>query len=376
MRKTLFCLFILISVQMYSQINFEKGYFIDKNDVRTDCFIRNNDLYKSPKSFAYKIDIEDLDVKIADISNVQEFVIDNKLKYVKYLVNVDMSSTNLNELSQNRDPEWVEKTLFLRVLIDGGATLFEYKDDFVQRYFYKLNDTDVEQLIYKKYFVKNTGDTKSAVNNEFQKQLWLNMRCGNETTKRVLKVEYNKSNLTKYFEEYNNCNNYGHTKYIEKGSSGSINFKLKAGVNVSELENYETKADKVEFFEDTFFPKFGAEVEYITPFNRNKWSVYVNLDYQIHHYEQVRTIKSPSGSTIENVEKRGFADDFFIPQAGFRHYMFLNNNSSIFIGIGLFKTYTVGYSYQQRVNVELQTSIYSKFSVVLAYTLFNSKKHK
>jgi hypothetical protein len=174
---------------MYSQINFEKGYFIDKNDVRTDCFIRNNDLYKSPKSFTYKIDIEDLDVKIADISNVQEFVIDNKLKYVKYLVNVDMSSTNLNELSQNRDPEWVEKTLFLRVLIDGGATLFEYKDDFVQRYFYKLNDTDVEQLIYKKYFVKNTGDTKSAVNNEFQKQLWLNMRCGNETTKRVLKVE-------------------------------------------------------------------------------------------------------------------------------------------------------------------------------------------
>jgi hypothetical protein len=60
---------------MYSQINFEKGYFIDKNDVRTDCYIRNNDLYKSPNSFAYKIDIEDLDVKIADISNVQEFVI-------------------------------------------------------------------------------------------------------------------------------------------------------------------------------------------------------------------------------------------------------------------------------------------------------------
>lgn len=377
MNKLLFYLaIILFSVQAYSQINFEKAYFIDKNDVRTDCFIRNNDLYKSPKSFIYKLNEEDSNFITANIDNVKEFVINNKIKYVKCLVKIDMSTANLNKLSESSEPEWEEKTLFLRVLIEGGATLFEYKDEFVRRYFYKLNDAPIEQLIYKKFFVKNSSETNSAVNNDFQKQLWINMNCGNETTKKVMKLEYNTSNLSKYFEEYNNCRNYNYTNYIGKATTGSINFKLKGGINLSTLENSDTKRAKTEYFGDKLFPRFGAEFEYVTPFNRNKWSVYVELTYQIHNYKFVETVHSPSGSSFETVRESDVSDNGVLPIVGFRHYMFLNDNSSIFLGLGLFKTYSLGYNYKQKFNLEFQTSSTAKFSVVLGYTLFNNKKHR
>ena len=60
MKKFLLVLFFeLFFLQSYSQVNYEKAYFIDNDNVRTECFIKNKDLYNNPNTFEYKLNQEE-----------------------------------------------------------------------------------------------------------------------------------------------------------------------------------------------------------------------------------------------------------------------------------------------------------------------------
>jgi len=42
----------------YSQISFEKGYFINNTNQRISCYIKNSDWKNNPTEFVYKIALE------------------------------------------------------------------------------------------------------------------------------------------------------------------------------------------------------------------------------------------------------------------------------------------------------------------------------
>jgi hypothetical protein len=53
--KKLFLLIILtqISLNCYSQINFEKGYFYNNENKKIECLIKNNDWLNNPTQIKY-----------------------------------------------------------------------------------------------------------------------------------------------------------------------------------------------------------------------------------------------------------------------------------------------------------------------------------
>ena len=155
-------------------------------------------------------------------------------------------------------------------------------------------------------------------------------------------------------------------------------YKLKGGINASPNENYDNQKQKVEYFGNKFFPKYGAEIEYVSPFNRNKWAIYLELTHQTYKYKSTVTEHSSSGVLFENTYKYDSSVNQFLPNIGLRHYMYLNNNSSVFIGASLFSSYGVGYSYQKKFNIEFRRSSigFAKYSAILGYTLFNNNKQK
>lgn len=74
-------------------------------------------------------------------------------------------------------------------------------------------------------------------------------------------------------------------------------------------------------------PRFGVEIEYIMPFNRNKWGVYAESNYRTHEmHESFQTNFVNNYSTVLNVEM-----DFLSTGIGFRHYFFLNESSKLFV---------------------------------------------
>lgn len=379
MKKLLSILFLgFFYCQSYSQVKFEKAYFIDNDNVRTACFIKNKDLYQNPNSFEYKLNQEELDVKIGDIKNIKEFEIANTIKFVRNYVKIDVSSPDLGQIKDIREPEWVEKTLFLKVLIEGKASLYEFKDKALKRFFYKTDNIPITQLIFKKYYIPNTNYMSLGVNNDFQKQIWEEMNCENQTLDKVLKLQYERKDLVDYFIKYNNCKNIGYKDYNKNISKSSFNIKIKGGFNVSPYKDYDNADEKVDFSGNKLFLKYGGEFEYITPFNRNKWAIFMELTYQTYKFSAITADYSTFGEAFDRTSESSYFEKGFFTFAGVRYYMYFKDNSRIFINAGLFRTFGLGYSYNDKFNLETRyaNTGLSRYSVIFGYTLFNNKKNK
>ncbi|HPZ26319.1 MAG TPA: hypothetical protein PKV58_10375, partial [Kaistella sp.] len=167
MRTKLLLIMSFFCTWAFSQIKFEKGYFIDNKDVITECLIKNLDWKSNPNSFEYKISEADK-AQTATIKGVKQFEIYNGAKFVRYEVNIDRSSTDLNKLSRKKNPEFVKETVFLKELVNGKGKLYKFTEGNLTKYFYQNSDAAPEQLIYKQYQV---GETDMTYNKDYISQL-------------------------------------------------------------------------------------------------------------------------------------------------------------------------------------------------------------
>jgi len=163
MKNLCLFVFILLTTYCHSQISFEKGYFIDNLNEKTECLIKNIAWKNNPTELEYKLS-ENGQVNVKTIRYVKEFGIYDKSKYTRYQVDIDRSSTALSNLSTDRRPEFKEERLFLKVLVEGDATLFLYEDGSLRRFFYSFENSEVEQLVYKNY---KSADFQVKENTEY-----------------------------------------------------------------------------------------------------------------------------------------------------------------------------------------------------------------
>ena len=173
MKYTLtFFLIIFINLFSFSQIKFEKGYFITNSDEKVECLIRNVDLKFNPDGFTYKL-AETSENKKETINSVKEFGVYDRFKYSRHTVDIDYSSSRNEDLNRNYLPDFKEETVFLQVLIEGKANLYSYINAEVSRYFFSTEDKNVKQLIYKEFL--NESD-KITENNQYKQQLINNLQ--------------------------------------------------------------------------------------------------------------------------------------------------------------------------------------------------------
>jgi len=318
----------LLSFNCFAQISFEKGYYIDNTGTKIDCFIKNVDRRNNPTGFQYKL-TENSDQKSLTISSVMAFEIYNVSKYVRYTVNMDRSNNRIGEISTIKDPVFNQETLFLKVLIEGSADLFQYIDGSLRRYFFKTNSSDIEQLIYKK-FKSKAG--KIFNNSEYKQQLWSSMNCDGFSINMVEGIDYNKTDLVKFFIKYNTCKKSNFTNLDNSQKKDLFNLSLRPGLRNSSLEIEDLNDDirSVDFGSKSGI-RLGLELEFILPSNKNKWSIIVEPTYQTFKSEKIITgiVTFPATIPFDRTVKVEYTS-IEIP-LGVRHYMFLNKNSKLFI---------------------------------------------
>jgi len=316
-KQLLAVLVLLLTTRSYSQVNFENGYFIDLEGKRTDCLIKNYDWQNNPGGFEYKLSDGDAPQKVF-ASAVKEFGIDQKSKYQAIDVSIDRSSGNLNELTFERNPVWTKERLFLRVLVESRISLLSYVDGSLKRFFYQIQDT-VKQLVYKKYLDQNYG---YQVNYGFRQQLSIDVKCGSTTDAELKRVVYDRNSLARYFRDYNECAGADITDFSKGEAKGSFHVKITPGINYSSLKAYYSESLSYPWdvdFEAQLDARIGCELEYILPFNKNKWGMVVEPSYQ--------TFKAKDRETRT---MEATVNTFEIP-LGIRYYFFLSGNSRIFI---------------------------------------------
>lgn len=394
---------LLAAGMQYAQITFEKGYFINNSGERAQVLIKNLDWKNNPTEFEYKIDGSS-EIKKENIKNIQEFGIDTLERYVRKTIMIDRSSDHLNRLSETKAPEFKEETLFLKYLVEGKSSLFYYESGDTRRFFYSTDDGSVKQLIYKPYAI---NESQIGYNEDYKKQLSESLTCGIDP-KAIKKTDYEPAHLTKIFITNNECSTgqaliYGQAK-VKKDL---FNLTIRPGVNFSTVENnyhYYSVNDKTRFGSKAAF-RIGAELEFILPFNKNKWALFVEPTYQ--YYKNNTEFSIMDGSSSGKITKRSVDYKSLEIPFGVRHYFFINKQSKVFVNAAYvvdfefnsaitydqtdFKissgnnfAFGAGYKYQDKYSVEFRmgmsrnllrnylnfASDYRTISVILGYTLF------
>lgn len=315
---------LIFSVSAFGQKEFQKGYFIDNSGTKTACFIQNQGWLDNPLQFKYKMELEGV-AATKSITEVKSFAIGNAVKFERHKVKIDRSSERIDEMSNTIDPEFNEETLFLKVLVEGIATLYSYEEKGLYRYFYKINDA-VEQLVYKSYI---TEDRKIKENNGFRGQLWDNLKIPGVSQNRYKNLKYDNKDLISLFEDYNSGTSNTYTTYKEEGAKGKFNITIRPGIKQAsfEVENPLIIWREMRFDNEVNF-RFGVELEYVLPFNTNKWAIALEPTYS--YYKSEKTI--PSNSLF--VTGRADYKAIELP-ISLRHYFFLNKTNSLFVNASL-----------------------------------------
>ena len=389
-------LFWLPHSTIYAQISFEKGYYIDNSGKRVDGLIKNLDWKNNPSEFDFKTSSNDSPTTFS-LKYVQEFGFPGIAKYVRAKVKIDKSSSLLNAMSENRNPEFVEEQIFLKYLVEGKAGLFRYLRGNLSRYFYQIDLDSIKPLIYKTYMVKD--NSRIAKNERYKQQLLNNLKCTSITERDIKKLGYKNHDLKRIFIKYNKCQKADFTQYEKKEKRNLFNLNIRLGpnytnLNIQHFSDYgkitETKLDAKTNL------KVGLEAEYILPFNKNKWAMIVEPTYQYYNSEKI-------------IDKKNAKVDYKSIEfpIGLRYYMFLNGNSKFFINASYVFDFALkstidfeygsdleidprsnlalgfGYKFMDRYSVELRygfnrevlsnysnyTSDYKSLSFLVGYTL-------
>lgn len=370
-------LFILFFYYAFSnaQISFEKGYFISNDGNRTECFIKNLDWKNTPTDFKYKLQLNDSESKVETISTVQEFGIDNESTYKRFKIEIDRTSNEVGNLTTNENPTWKEETLFLKILVEGDAVLYEYTGDEIRRFFYQTQNSKLQQLTYLRYLAETRNEVNGNINqnNTYQKQLYDDVRCGNITVKDIKKLTYKKSELTNYFIGYNNCKNPSSIKAKPTTKKGELLLRITPSINFTSLtipdrNDYNVNVDANN---KTIF-KIGFEGEYILPYNKNKWSLFIDPTYQKYENQTTYSVKSLFLSQNDQTHTAKINYSAIEIPIGVRHYMFINKTSKLFLNVAyVFEVNgKATISYDQTEYYSSQTS--QNFAFGFGYTYKNA----
>ena len=326
MKKRIFIVLLtFFSFNIYSQITFEKGYFINNANEKTECLIKNNDWRSNPTSFEYKI-TQTSEVQTGLMESVKEFGVYSVFKYIRSKTKIDRSSDNVSSLSTNTEFMLNEETFFLKAIVEGKATLYEYIDNNLIRYFYNVDNSTINQLLFKKYLNSNSTMVK---NNKFRQQLWENLKCPEIELKEVLAIDYKKSDLTKFFTKYNKCGNGEVVVYEQpKSKTDLFHISVRPRFNSASLsiQNGSATQWQIDFDAKSGFG-IGVEAEFVLPYYKNKWSIILEPTYQTYSSKGETTATGVVGGKILGKAEYKSIE---IP-IGLRHSFYLNQNSKLFI---------------------------------------------
>lgn len=145
MKRTLLLLvFLFFTIVGISQINYEKGYYVNNENEKIDCLIKNEDWKNVPKYFLCKQNKES-EVERIKADNIKVLVIDGGAKYEVFNVKIDRSIERAKDYTNDKYPEFKKERLLLKVLVEGKANLYQYVDGAVVKYFFSTDSVKTQQ---------------------------------------------------------------------------------------------------------------------------------------------------------------------------------------------------------------------------------------
>ena len=372
MTKQISILLVLTLVNflhLYAQKSYEKGYFINNTGIKTDCLIESKDWESSPKELYFKLTAESVLQKLS-LDTISAFEIFGASKYISKTVQIDKSSSDINNLSPVKNPVWQTEKLLLKELVEGKASLYLYSEINLTRFFYSVNDSNLQQLVYKTYRATNDNlEIFIGTNNNFRQQLYVDVNIPDYKFD-LSKIMYEQKELEKYFEDYNA--QFKTTKKVlvkEKTKKDFFKAAIMVGVNYTNLKVVEVfHPINSQDFGAFISPLIGAEFEFNLPLARNNWSILLQPVYNSKISGKLQNISHSDNQPIESEFSYQGID---IP-LGVRYRYSLNSKLKVYatgyIETGLMSWYKTSISVDQKPFVILlERALTPGFSIGVDY---------
>jgi len=338
--QTILFFLIFIPGILYSQKEFKTGYIITKDFELVEGLIANFGEEDSSNKYVFKKSKKD-SLLYLNTNNVREFGIRNQKKFVLAQILLEISDSQVLDSNDTTEYtlKWMKKNAFLEILIEGeSTTLYYYYNSGVDNFYVQMNKSKLIPLIYKQYSVLNTHNndftTEFVENNTYITTLKNLLKCPNENSA-VKKVSYTRKSMVNFIKKYFECNNEKYTVYYEGKPSTRFNFKL---AYLLTFTDFGANNGTTEYFDFTngVNHTFGAEIEYMIPFNKYRWSVFVEADYQfykdtyIHPYTNI-----PTSIDYKVIEM----------PVGISYHIHLNHSNSLFLRAAIIPNIVLDDSY-------------------------------
>ncbi len=285
--KFLYCFIaglLLISTASAQSI-YEAGYFIDNDGNRKECLIKKLAWRENPTEFEWKKNISS-NPKTEKIEDIKEFSVGEEFRFKRYILEFDLNGDTLGRSTKSKDPNLRIRKIFLRLILKSKASLYQYSENGVHRFFY-TDPTAVypELLLYKVYY--KPDETKKPgkkiiqqENNTYQEQLKQKINCRNQD---VSKLTYTQRDLKRYFKKYNECKGnkieYNIRKKINQTRIGII-----AGADLTGFSHLSDiavgGANEEVSYSEVFAPRYGIYIETFIPFSKVDLSFFLESTYK------------------------------------------------------------------------------------------------
>ena len=338
----------LISTITFSQ-SYQKGYVLKSTGEKIDCYINTNSFSPNEKPIEYKLNLESNEVIKVDFNEFQEVKLLSPKFFVKKEVQIETSSDKINSLSQQRNPSWVKKEVFLEVLTKSNVILYRYKGYGKTQFFYSKEGDSLspKPLLFKKYL---TAENTIAFNNAYKQELRnLFKDCDQLQEEVYISLSYKQSELIDLFKSYAKCN----TSDIEVFDTNFLKTKIKynvfGGINQTSVNFVHDRVEalNVDFGSSSLW-RVGAEVEFQLPFDDNNWAFFVGVAKN-KNIDKTRTIATSSFTTpLQDVT---FTFDSVEAHLGAKYYLPVNESNDVIFLVGYLKDFVKEFSLNYEISM-------------------------
>ena len=363
MKKTWFLMLILLGSipawQASAQVSasYEKGYVVDKNGRKLQVQILNEDWSQTPAKIKYKYKNG---TREATPTNVKAIGIPGKWKYISATVDMDTVPDITDRLSKNRNPQWVRKTVFLKVLVDGKADLFMYKQPNLVKFFYRIDQQPIQPLTYRRYYMydeKGKNYNRIGVNNDYQQTLYNKLKCPRFRRDRFATLPYNSDALKRIFMEYNQCKKQNYKQYHTYNSPGIFQIYGFIRGDLFQLQILNSQTQPVNQ-PDAYHTGggLGVSLEYVLPFRHNIWGIYSDPGLRWAQMELSFEKKNAISGSVEKYKWEYTNLSFDFP-VGIRIHFLRRENWNMYAEMGYVMNIRLGSQLKQYKDDEWQKTI-------------------
>lgn len=263
--------------QSFSQTNLQPGFIVNNNYDTIHGKIEFIAYQSSPVDLVFLQ--EDGNLKTLSARDIRAFQVSNKL-FISENVDIETSSDNLNDLSEEPGLQLERKTVFLQVLVDGSRKLYHHKQPGGNDCFYSVTSNGIELLGYKRYYFKSGIKRYLNYNKKYIAQLMIVFGDYPELSKKINKTQYTEKSLTALFERYYEVSKEPYKTFNTTPFRLNDTYGFMGGISFAQFKLKGSNWELMRYdFDPKITPSFGLYYKFILPRSANRAALRFELDF-------------------------------------------------------------------------------------------------